>query len=402
MARVVLACELGTGRAHLRRLLALAAALRQRQHDVVLVVNDLNKAEQVLGDQGFVVLPCPTWRSPVAGLPPLRNYTDILLRQGFIDAAGLRGLARAWQHLVGLLQPGLMVFDHAPVALFATRGLGVPRLRFGDGWGCPPLQTPMPQCAWWTASDDPFDAIGERNVLHVANQVASDLGLPAARSVADFLQADDDFVCTLPELDHYSRIDASRCRGPVLPPADAAGPDTPWPAGDGPCAYVYLRPDCAQLDALAQALRQRGWRALMHVPGLPPGRAKALAGAGLQLSPLPVPADQVASRAQLSIGHGGYALVHAMALAGLPQLLLSQRLEQQMLGHRVQAAGAGRVAAVSDGVPELDAHLRHLQGDGPRGAAAALAGRHAGVDPEHVLQEAVLRCESMATAPPVT
>lgn len=394
----MLACELGTGHAHLRRLLALALALRARGHEPVFVVNDLVKAEGVIGEHGFAVLPTPPWRSPVGGLPPQRNYTDLMLRQGFVEAGGLRGLARAWRSLVVLVQPALLVLDHAPLALFATRGLGRPRLRFGDGWGCPALSAPMPQFAWWAPSADPFDAIGERSALHVANAVAADLGLPAAASVSEFLQADADFLCTLPELDHYGRADTGdpdACGGPILPALDNAGPAMPWPPGDGPCAYVYLRPDSQQLDPLVAALRQAGWRAVLHVPGLPSARAKALADARIQVAPEPVPAAVAARHCDVAISHGGYAMAHAMALAGKPQLLLTQRLEQLMISHRLQAAGVARVAEVGAGPDDLAALLQQLQAAPVAEAAAALAARHAGHDSAAVLQALVQRCESM-------
>lgn len=395
LATVLLGCELGSGHAHLRRLLALAGAFRERGHTAVLVVNDLVKAEVVIGGHGLAVLPAPSWRAPVGGLPPLRNYTDVMLRQGFVDAGGLRGLARAWRSLVQVVRPQLLVLDHSPLALFATRGLGLPRLRFGDGWGCPALDSPMPPFAWWAPRADPFDVIGERSALHVANAAAAELGLPAAAQVAEFLRADADCLCTLPELDHYGRADTSACVGPVLPDPGTAGPLMPWPKGDGPCAYVYLRPDCPQLDPLVAALRQAGWRAVLHVPGLPSARAKALADARLQLSPEPVAAAVAAARCDVAISHGGYAMAHAMALAGKPQLLLTQRLEQQMLSHRLQATGSARVADAGAGADELASLLTQLLGPPVADAARALARRHAGHDGKAVLQALVQRCEAM-------
>lgn len=391
----MLVCELGTGHAHLRRLLALALALRARGHTAVFAVNDLVKAEGVIGEQGLAVLPTPPWRAPVGGLPPQRNYTDLMLRQGFVDAVGLRGLARAWRSLVQMVKPQLLLLDHSPLALFATRGLGVPRLRFGDGWGCPALDSPMPQFAWWAPSADPFDAIGERSALHVANAAAAELGLPAAAHVADFLRADADCLCTLPELDHYGRADTQACLGPILPDPGTAGPPMPWPKGDGPSAYVYLRPDSQQLDPLVAALRQAGWRAVLHVPGLPSARAKALADARIQLSPEPVAATVAAARCDVAISHGGYVMAHAMALAGKPQLLLTQRLEQQMLSHRLQATGAARLADVGASPDDLAALLTQLLGQPAASAAQALAQRHAGHDNGAVLHTVVQRCDSL-------
>ena len=108
------------------------------------MVNDLPKAEATVGPLGLHLLQAPLWRARVAGLPPVHTYTDLLLRSGFVQPTGLQGLARAWRDSVRLLRPDLLVLDHSPVALFATRALGMPRLRFGDGYSCPPLACPMP------------------------------------------------------------------------------------------------------------------------------------------------------------------------------------------------------------------------------------------------------------------
>ena len=228
MACVLLVCELGNGYGHLTRLLPLALALRDKGHEPLFIVNDLTRADIVLSAHGLAALPCPPWRHPVAGLPPMRTYTDILLRHGFVDVAGLRGIGRAWQQLLALTRPALMVLDHSPVALFATRGGAVRRLRFGDGFCCPPLETPMPPFAWWAGGAEPFDTIAERNVLHVANLAADDLRLPRADSVAQLLQADAEFLCTFPELDHYGARDDGRYEGAVLDPGESAGPAMPW------------------------------------------------------------------------------------------------------------------------------------------------------------------------------
>src|SRR5690606_24011771 len=108
----------------------------------------------------------------------------ILLRHGFLDPVGLRGLVRAWRELMGLLAPAVVLGDHSPMALFAAQGMVSARLRFGDGFCCPPLATPMPPLAWWSSETRDFDAVGEHNLRRVANQVAAALGLPEAATVA--------------------------------------------------------------------------------------------------------------------------------------------------------------------------------------------------------------------------
>lgn len=397
MARVLLVCELGTGHGHLSRLLPLALALRSRGHEPVFAVSDLSRAEQVLGPHQLMVLPAPQWRNRVDGLPPMRSYTDILLRYGFADVTGLRGLARAWQHLVTLVQPRLMVLDHSPVALFATRAAGVPRLRFGDGFCCPPLRTPMPPFSWWNTSSEAIDTISERNVLHVANHASAEMGLPPVDSVAQMLATSHDFLCTFAELDHYGVRRGATYEG-AMPETDSPVtlPPLPWPPGKGPLALVSLQADYPHLEPLLKAIARSPWRAVVHVPGLPSARAQALASERVRFSPLAVPMDQARLRCELAITHGGYAITHALLAGGRPQLLLPRQLEQTMTGQRVREAGMGVVVDTTPAAPDFGALLQSLHDETSwRHAAQAFALRHKDVGGSDTLQSLLRRCEAL-------
>jgi hypothetical protein len=298
------------------------------------------------------------------------------------------------------------------VALYATRAAGLPRLRCGDGFGCPALATPMPQFAWWAPQEDPFDQIGERGALHAANLAAAELGDSGVVSVAAFLAADGDLLCTVPELDAYGRADRAAAGaadtpaadsaaettwvGPLVPAATSSGPALPWPEGDGPLAYVQLRGDYAPLPALLQALQHEGWRAVVHAPGLSSTRAKALAGARVQFAPEPPPVDDVARRCALAISHGGYGSVHALAQAGRPQLLLPLQTSQHMLAHRIERAGAGLLVDGSTGEPDFAPALQRLRDPAALAAgAAALAARLAGQGGPAAVDAIVQRCEAL-------
>lgn len=396
MARVLLACELGNSDSHARRTLPLALALRAQGHEPLLAVNDLAKAEVALGPQGFRLLQSPLWRARVGGLPPVHSYTDILLRHGFVRATGLRALARGWRDLVELLQPDLLLLDHAPVALFATRGMGLPRLRCSDGFGCPPLATPMPPMTWWDPTPEPFDVIGERNALHVANQAATELGLPVADSIAELLAADADALCTLPELDPYpQRSNGSYC-GALI--AAHEGPATPWPGGDAACCFVAMRAQHPQLDALVAALQAAGQRAVLQLADATPEQAARLTLPGIVVSRTPVPMAQVVRHCSHAVVDGQLAITQALLLAAKPLLLMPVVLDQTMLAHRVQDLGAGLL--LDSPSAALEPALRRLV-DEPAwaAAAAAFAERHGGQDDSRTLAAVMAQVEALLARP---
>lgn len=399
VARVLLANELGNGDAPVRRALPLALALRERGHEPLLALNDLPKAEPALGDRGLRLLQCPLWRSRVGGLPPVHTYTDILLRYGFVHAVGLRGVARAWRDLVELLQPDILVLDHAPVALYATRGLGVPRLRFGDGFGCPPLTTPMPPMTWWDPTPEPFDQIGERNALHVANLAAAELGLPAAASVAELLRPDGEALCILRELDCYPGREGGVYCGALTAPDEGA--ETPWPGGDGACCFVALRAQHAQLPALVEALRSAGQRAVLQLADCTPEQAAALSGDGIVVARTPVPVAQVRQHCSHAVTDGHGAITQALLLAGKPLLLLPTLLEQSMLARRVVDLGAGRLLDGPAAAEPLAQALRQLV-DEPAwvDAAQAFAERHRDQDDRRTLDAVMAQIDALLTTRP--
>lgn len=395
MARVLLACELGQGDDHVRRALPLALALRARGHEPVLAMGDLPKVEPALAPHGLRLLQAPVWRARVGGLPPVHTYTDLMLRHGFVNAAGLRALARGWRDLAQLVRPDLVLADHAPVALFATRGLGLPRLRWGNGFSCPPLATPMPPMTWWDERPEPFDLIAERNVLHVANQASADLGLPAAANVAELLAAEADAVCTLPELDPYPGRPAAHCCGALAPAVE--GIPTPWPEGETATVFVALPADHPQLDALVRALAASGRHAVLQLAGCSPEQAGRLSAPGIVVARTPVPLAQVVQHAAWAVVDGHTAITQVLLRAGKPLLLLPTLLEQVMLARRVEQIGAG--LRLEGEAPDLVQASWRLAADTSLAAAArAFAERHRAEDDSRTLGAVVARAEGLLAA----
>ena len=394
MARVLFCCELGTGYGHVSQLLPLALALQRRGHEAVFAVNDLAKADGVLGGHGMRAFQCPLWTARVGGLPPIRNYTDIMLRHGFLDHQGLRGVARAWRNLVDILAPGLMVLDHSPVAFFATRAMHIARVRFGTGFCCPPLLSPMPQLAWWEQRADPFDAVGERNAVHVANQAGDDLGLPRVASVAEILAADDEILCTFAELDHYGARPHGKFYGPVLDAS--AGASVSWPVGGGPCAFVYVRSEYPYVEPLVRSVVALGCKAVLHVPGLAPAAAARMATPRVVFSPAPVRMDEVLVHSDFVVCHGGSGTTHTVLMAGKPLLLLPTQTEQDMQARRIAALGAAITIAPTPTAPTFSKALERLmQGGTLRSSAAAFAASHQDHYVPACVENLATRCEAL-------
>src|SRR5471032_621470 len=134
MSRILFSWELGGNLGHITSLVMLARALRARGHEVAFALKHLRGAAGLLKQHGFAFFQAPVVQARAADLPrDPASYAEIMLLHGFGDAEGLIAATLAWRNLFGLLRPDLIVFDHSPSALFAARGLGLPRVRFGMG-----------------------------------------------------------------------------------------------------------------------------------------------------------------------------------------------------------------------------------------------------------------------------
>ena len=398
MASILFAWELGGDYGHLARLLPVAQALRARGHSVAFAVRDLLGAEAILAPHQIRSFQAPLWIGQVTNLPSPISYPEMLMRFGFLNARALTGICRAWRNLVDLLRPDLLVLDHAPTALLATRGLALPRMNFGDGFCIPPTARPVPHFRWWQRENLVRLQDSEHHAVASANQVLQALDAPPLIGMADLQQCDDTLFCTFPELDHYAERAAQDYLGPIF--ALGQGVRLPWPGNsDAPRVFAYLKPAYPALDAALTALQVSGARVLAHVPGAARQTIARFTSASMALSTEPLHMTDMAAQCDLALCHGGGGTTAAMLLAGKPLLLLPMQMEQTMTGKRVAALGAG-VSVAPEASATLARQLR-LALDETRltSAARAFAQAHAGYDQQHTVAAAADRCEALLHAP---
>ncbi len=393
MARYLLAWELGGDYGHLARLLPLALALRKRGHEVVFVVRDLMGAETLIQPHGFKTYQAPLWLRKLARMPDAISYPELLMRFGYLHAPALTGVCRAWRNLIGLLQPDAVVFDHAPTALLATRGLSLARINFGTGFCIPPASRPMPQFAWWQNEMRPRLLESEHHALSTANQVLQNLGQPALASMGELAECDLTLMCTFAELDHYPRRDPQAYLGPIF--SLGQGDDPPWPQADGPRIFAYLKPGHSQLDAMLLALQRSKASVLVHLAGAARQTIERFSQGNLHISTTPLRMDRMAAECDLALCHGGAGTTAALLLAGKPMVLIPSLVEQSMTAHRVAELGAAMVVT-----PDLALHfpkmLARAMGDKKmKDAAQVFAQAHPAYDQQATIATAADRCESV-------
>jgi hypothetical protein len=348
VARILFTWELGGGFGHLVRYMGTFRALRDRGHEVTLVVRDLANTEKVFGPEtskgGFRFLQAPVQLRPPARPVRQLSYAHLLQAVGFGDADGLAGRIRAWHGVLDHVRPDLVIHDHSPTAALACHALDCPRYYCGSGFLLPPCTVPLPPMRYWESVTAEQLRAAEAPVLDVIGAVASRLGgtIKSLDNLAGLFEEVRPVLLTHPELDHYPDRGAAEYFGAPLSDGDF-GERAGWPAGTGPRVFAYLSP-FKTLGALFDELARIGARTLVYGPEIPVEVRQRHAGKSIRFVDRPLSIGQMGSECDLAINHANLATVTEMLLAGKPVLMLPTTLERQMLARRVAALGAGLAA----------------------------------------------------------
>lgn len=378
MSRILLAWELGTGFGHLGPFLGLAPRLLERGHVLHVAAREISGAAQALGDLPVMLHQAPLCLNTYGGLqePPL-NYSEILMRYGYLEPSMLDAMLKAWRSLIRSTGADMVIADHAPTALLAARGLGIARAVIGSPFNVPPARL----------------ADSDRRVLAAINS-----RLPAAECLAAIHGIFDGatrLFSGVPELDPYGARDPADYLGLQSLSTGHALPQ--WPAGEGVPVFAYLHADYPHAERALQALAASPARVLVHVLGGSAALVQRHAGARLQFAPGLLDFRRVVAECALCVCHGNVGTTLGMLQAGRPVLVLPKHLEHFLLGRALERLGSGRVVNPDDPAPDIAGALAAMLGDPAYGLSArAFAERHGAQSVGTMIERAVARIEASA------
>ncbi|MCU0934698.1 MAG: hypothetical protein MUF66_01200, partial [Gammaproteobacteria bacterium] len=137
--RILLGWELGAGLGHVRRLVDVARRLRDRGWTPYLALADLHALPEDVADVAEGVFQAPGLRIGGVGgrAIPIRSFADVLAVSGYAAELTLAAGVRAWESLLDLIRPRLVLADFSPILHLAAFGR-VPVVAVGDGFCVPP------------------------------------------------------------------------------------------------------------------------------------------------------------------------------------------------------------------------------------------------------------------------
>jgi len=397
MSHIVYAWELGSGYGHLAAFLPLANALRAAGHDVTFVLKELTHAETILGKQNFAFLQAPLWLLHLDQLTHPANYAEILFKVGYLSQPGVLGLVKAWRTQLDLLCPDLLIVDHGPTPLLASRGAAYKRITYGSGFFVPPQTVPMPSIRPEALLTKTRLMETENLALSVINSVALELQLPPLKALSNLFDTDANLLSTFPELDHYPQRSIADFVGPAI--NLNVGLHFYWPDAVGPKVFVYLQAGFAHSEKIIAALSTLPVRAVVHSPILEPALVQKYKQPNLWFSTTPLHMGQASREAHIAICNAGMGTVNAMLLAGTPLLLFPTHQEQFMLASAVVRLGAGMLVTDPGLNPDFQKWIMELvtQQHFHR-AAADFQGKYCDFNQTQQLENIVARCEQLLRA----
>ena len=251
----------------------------------------------------------------------------------------------------------------------------------------------MPSIRPWLETPEAQLAEREKRVVSTINGVARALGTKPLDTLADLFEAEEDFLCTFPELDPYSRTGA-RYWGPVFTAEEGVVPV--WPEGSTERIFAYLLPRYRDFDRVMDQLLALPYRTLVHAPGLSDKQTKKYQTRNVVLSPEPVHIMQASRECDLVICHGGTSTCAAALLAARPLLVLHLQIEQLLMAQSLVDRGLAKTVNPDSKNPNYRQMIRDILSDARFAERAReFAAKYADFDLSRQPELIATRCEEI-------
>jgi len=371
VARILLCWELGTDYQHLLSLQAVAQYYHGKGYDVWIAARDASKIKRLFFDVPINIVPAPFADSSAElGLDKQapRSYADLLRRCGFHNSDALVGLVSAWRSLYSFIKPDLMLFDHAPTALLASRGMTsssslkhrktVAKVAIGIPFSVP--DDNRPAGVFFPGDLAKNDTVHyEDDLVKVINKVCIEFSIPRINNLAElFSDLDKCIFQTYSELNHYGYRSAEQRH--ITSYVGAATPlfseTAVFPHFKGPKIYCHVK-GSAETPVLLKTLQAIECSAIVLVDGIPDAIIQAHRSRHILYINQPVSMSDVLEKSTFAILNGGVSSVSLFLKSGIPVALFPLHIEQFLIAKRVEALNAGIQLNLSD----VESALQGLQ-----------------------------------------
>lgn len=338
MARILITWELGGGLGHLLPIRQLCDHLSN--HEIYFAARDLQFTQKIFAGSEVKILVAPSIQHSLNNLiSDPQCFSHLLFNCGFGEADTLHSLVNSWQEYYNLIQPDLVVFDHSPVALLASRGQSFKKVNMGIGFFCPPIQQPLaPFFTDNISVDEQSEFIEiESKVLAIANTVLAHSGIEPLTALSDlYRDIDKTLLMTLPEFDHFPHGRNDEYLGVRSTPK---GKKPQWPALPGKRIYAYLRP-FDYLESILKSIRASNQPTIVYSNAINQDLIKEYQSDNIHFESELLDLQLVAEQSDFAITYASHDTCVQLLLAGCPVLMIPLQKEQHILTTQAVKTGA--------------------------------------------------------------
>jgi UDP:flavonoid glycosyltransferase YjiC (YdhE family) len=273
---------------------------------------------------GHVVLPAPPVKRLLEINSLTNSYGNLLAVFGFGRKRHLELVLKAWDQLLALLSPILVVAENSPFVCLAARDR-IPVFVVGSGFSVPPAEYP----AFPPLTGESKPEANQAAIREIVNNVLEQRRARSIDKVPELLAGEGRAVFSLPQLDPYHAYRTERLLNPCI---DFKGP---LPAHDTPSIFLAAPSNLPNLVGVVRALEQTGAAVSGYLAG------PATVGVTLLNQ---IGAHVFATRPLLNAVLSQSAAVMAVSadlalsayVAGRPQLIIAQDLETTVMASELE------------------------------------------------------------------
>jgi UDP:flavonoid glycosyltransferase YjiC (YdhE family) len=391
MKRILIAWELGGGMGHVLRAAALARAFDDSGVETAVSLADLADSPHARWPSKCRIFQSARGSRLPRNLSAPATFGELLYRCGYDDGNQLSALVTAWAHLIEIIEPDVVLVDHAPTAQLAARIHGVAVARVGSGFFAPPQDSPTPCYRTWEPVNRERALKAEAVVLGNINAIFKVCGATQSDSLAAALLPDLELLLGEPETDCYQHLRRPGSASYLGYERSAEQGQLPtWPESTSPAVKrlaAYLKGDYQAIESVVAVLRAHH-ATVAYVWACNESTAHRWTSDHLRISRTPLDLVACARDCDAVICHAGAGTVPIFLQAGKPAFMLPYQAEQRINAMQIRALGAGAFLDPADAQTTFGSALREFLDDESKSAAArALASRFAGS--EDAIQAAV-------------
>ncbi len=342
MARILFTWEAGLNKSHLSNIAMIARPLVEQAHTVAVAARELQGTHDFFAGMPIQYYQAPFKQGEPPELPHYQSYAHVLYTAGYAEARELTVLLSAWLGVLYSFAPDIILFDHSPTALLASRVLKVKRFVIGSGFLVPPVEPVLGLFPHTSMESDVIESLNndEQVICDTVNQAIQPYGIEPINQLSDiYAQADGELILSYPELDPFGERNADNYYGVW---STLSGEAPIWPDGGKKNVFAYLN-DFPACETLLSDLRMIDANVLIYASGIPKELINQCASERMQFTDGLVDLDQMAEKCDLFISHGAHTSVARMLLNGVPQLMIPNYNEQLFTADKVKDLGAGLV-----------------------------------------------------------